>query len=333
MHNSPNLLHDSPILPPGCLARDYSCNMGTLERNRCRMVKLLEAIDAPEGVHASALDEVLLPRTSRSTAPTPVLYERCGVVVTSGCKFFHLPDLTVRYDARNFLMLTTPVPADCQTVAGKGEPFLAIAVRIDLNTLSELILAMTSLNGVERPVPARLEGDPRVHTPSMNAAIGQATRRLRECLRAPSEARILGPQRIREFLYRVLSSEGGDALRDLLLGDENRREVHRVMEHMHLHPAEPLQVTRLAKKVGMSESALYQHFKAVTGTSPVQYLKSLRLYKARQMMVHSLLPAAIAAERVGYSSPSQFSRDFRRTFGAPPAREAQRVRSAFGYEG
>ena len=100
---------------------------------------------------------------------------------------------------------------------------------------------------------------------------------------------------------------------------------------MHTACADPLDVAQLAHAAGMSSSALHFHFKAVTGTSPVQYLKTIRLHKARMLMVQESVGASLAANRVGYESPSQFSREFKRLFGAPPADEAQRVRAAFGF--
>jgi AraC-like DNA-binding protein len=99
---------------------------------------------------------------------------------------------------------------------------------------------------------------------------------------------------------------------------------------MHSDYAKPLDVSSLATEAGMSVSALHHHFKALTATSPLQYLKTIRLHKARMLMVQDSVGASIAAERVGYESPSQFSREFKRLFGAPPVDETQRLRATFG---
>ena len=136
---------------------------------------------------------------------------------------------------------------------------------------------------------------------------------------------------MRELLYRVLCSEGGRSLRDLLLVNENRTQIHRILQRMHTDYALPLDVGSIAEEAGMSVSAFHLHFKAVTSTSPVQYLKTIRLHKARMLMVQESIGASLAAGRVGYESASQFSREFKRLFGAPPADEAQRVRAAFGF--
>lgn len=154
---------------------------------------------------------------------------------------------------------------------------------------------------------------------------------LTAALTSVSDSRVLGPLLVRELLYRALRDSAGNTLRSLLLGSEARAHIHRVVQRMHLDYTESLDLSRMTHDVGMSASALHHHFKTVTGTSPVQYLKTLRLHKARMLMVQDSLHAAVAAERVGYASPSQCSREFKRLFGVPLAEEAERVRSAFGF--
>ncbi len=294
---------------------------------RDRMVALLQTLSTGNGARPCALEGVTLLRADRSCEPVPVLYEPCVVIVAQGRKRFHLPDQVLTYDARRFLLLTVPVPADCETEVATNGPFLGFAVRIDLTALGELLMQMppaVHVSDTGRP-------ETRVTAPAMDAELSGAAVRLLECLTSPVDARILGGQRIREVLYRVLMSSGGCALRELLLRNESRAQIHRILQRMHADYTSPLDVSKLARKVGMSTSALHFHFKAVTDTSPVQYQKTIRLHKARMLMVQEMIGAATAAERVGYDSASQFSREFRRMFGAPPATEAQRVRDAFGF--
>jgi AraC-like DNA-binding protein len=107
-------------------------------------------------------------------------------------------------------------------------------------------------------------------------------------------------------------------------------QIHTVLHRMHASYTEPLNVTRMAEEIGMSVSAFHHNFKAVTASSPLQYLKSVRLHKARMLIMHEGLGAAIAADRVGYESASQFSREFKRFFGNRPMEESKRVREMFG---
>jgi AraC-like DNA-binding protein len=160
--------------------------------------------------------------------------------------------------------------------------------------------------------------------------LSDATVRLLESLGSPADAKVLGPQIVREITYRVLCGMRGGALQALLLMGGTRTQILHILHRMHSDYALSLDVADLADEAGMSVSALHHHFKEVTATSPLRYLKTIRLHKARMLMVQEGMGASIAAERVGYESPSQFSRKFKRLFGAPPVDEAQRVRAMFG---
>ncbi len=322
----PHNTHCSRILAQFSIPA-YSGSMDSLAADRSRMVKLLSTLNAADGARPSLVEGVTLLRATRNSQPVPVLYEPCIVIVAQGQKRFHLPDQVLTYDARNFLLLTVPVPADCETTVSPEGPFLGVAVRIDLAILSDLLMKLDA--SARSPQPKQREA--RVSAPPMNLLLSNATVRLLECLRSPADAKVLGPQLVRELLYRVLCGEGGCLLRDLLLVNENRTQIHRILQRMHINYAAPLDVSALAREAGMSVSALHFHFKAVTASSPVQYLKTIRLHKARMMMVQESIGASLAAERVGYDSASQFSREFKRLFGAPPAEEAQKIRVAFGF--
>jgi len=170
-----------------------------------------------------------------------------------------------------------------------------------------------------------------IETP-VDLALSDATVRLLECLDSPVDASVLGPQIIREIHYRVLCGQQGGALQALLLTGGTRVLMHRILHRMHSEYAKPMDIASLANEAGMSVSALHHHFKGLTDTSPLQYLKTVRLHKARMLMVQEAIGAAVAAERVGYESPSQFSREFKRLFGASPTEETERMRMRLGIE-
>ncbi len=281
-----------------------------------------------EGIRPSLIDGVTLIRTTRSSTRVRVLYEPCIVIVAQGRKRLHLPDRVLTYDPGNYLVLTVPVPADCETEVRENEPFLAVAVRIDLAMLSDLLL---KIKPAERPIQTR-GWTHLCSAPRMTDAIGDVTIRLLESLLSPTDADVLGPQSIRELTYRVLCGEEGGSLHNLLLSNGSQTQIHRILHRMHADYASPIDISALAREAGMSISALHLHFKAATATSPIQYLKTIRLYKARTLMVQDAMRASAAAELVGYDSPSQFSREFKRLFGAPPADEAARVRASLGFK-
>ncbi len=139
---------------------------------------------------------------------------------------------------------------------------------------------------------------------------------------------MLAPLAERDILYRLLRDEAGAKLREIALADSRLQRVNRAIAWIKHNYREPIRVEELAGEARLSPSALHSHFKAVTGMSPLQYQKQLRLQEARRLILAGFLDAATAGHRVGYSSPSQFNREYRRLFGAPPARDIARLRSA-----
>lgn len=160
----------------------------------------------------------------------------------------------------------------------------------------------------------------------MTPVLEDAVVRLLECLRSPVDSRVLGRQIVREIVYRVLQDQGGGALRALATRSDQFMRIARVLNRMREDYAQPLNVDALARLASMSASTFHQHFKAVTGTSPLQYSKSVRLHRARLMMVDAGQTAASVASAVGYESASQFGREFKRLFGRTPGEEAAAAR-------
>jgi AraC-like DNA-binding protein len=296
-----------------------------IEKNRRRMVVLLSELTKGDGLHNTILDGVKVRRSDRSEARTPVMYEPSIYIVASGRKMGYVGERRLVYDQNNFLVLSVPLPFECEAETGDGEPLLALSVRMEIGVISELAATMDA--SLTRQSADTLSC---VHATPLDAALGDAAVRLLECLRAPVDAAVLGPAIQREITYRVLSGPRGETLFAMLGRNGQTAQIYAVLRRMHARCAEPLNVARVAAEVGMSVSALHHHFKAVTCTSPVQYLKAVRLHKARMLILHDGVGAAVAADRVGYESPSQFSREFKRFFGRSPIEESKRVHAMSG---
>lgn len=290
-----------------------------------RMTCLLGALATAEGMHPSKLEGVNLMRASQSIPRSQVLYEPGIVIVGQGRKRGYLGDRVFTYDAHNYLVLSVPLPFECETEASPQGPMLAVSIRVDLAVLGELLMKMDGPHGA--PTPAVPQA---IYSTELDLKLSETTVRLLECLAEPAETRILGPQIVREITYRVLCGEQGGALRAAAALHSRFGQVNRTVQRIHAEYARELTVEELAETAGMSASAFHQNFKAVTSTSPLQYLKTIRLHKARMLMVHEGLRAGMAAERVGYESSSQFSREFKRLFGASPLEETERVRRMLG---
>jgi AraC-like DNA-binding protein len=219
------------------------------------------------------------------------------------------------------------MPFECETEVGPDGPMLAVSIRVDLAMLSELLMKMD-----RRSVTSDGNDTHGMYSTPLDLPLSEATVRLLECLSCPIEAQILGPQIVREITYRVLCGSRGGSLRALIAINGRLSQIQRALEHMHANYAQVIDVGSLAANSGMSVSAFHHNFKAVTATSPLQYLKTIRLHKARMLMAVEGLSAGGAADRTGYQSASQFSREFKRFFGATPQEEATLVRRMLGLD-
>jgi AraC-like DNA-binding protein len=299
--------------------------MRPIEASNRRMTELLNALTTGEGTRPSTLDGVQLMRAALPQPRTAVLYEPSIVIVGQGRKRGYLAGRTYIYDPHNYLVLSVPMPFECETEPGPDGPMLAVSIRIDLAVLSELMMKMD--HGPRQLAPNGTYG--MCSTP-LDLALSEATVRLLESLTSPVDAQVLGPQIMREITYRMLCGEHGNSLRALIALNGRLGQIQRALQRMHANYSQTLDIACLAADASMSASAFHHHFKAVTATSPVQYLKTIRLHKARMLMVQEGINAGVAADRVGYESTSQFSREFKRCFGATPREEVTRMRITLG---
>jgi len=247
----------------------------------------------------------------------PLLYNTGIVVIGQGHKIGYLGDRTFRYDADTCLVLGVPVPFECESHATPAEPLLGIRIDIDLPSLHGLVARCGGrLGGDERgPATTHLGVEPvRMEGPLLSA-----TRRLLESLRDPIDRQVVGPTAVDEIVYRVLRSAHGRVLYALTRHDTPYANIARALERMHRDYPQPLTVEELARESAMGVSSFHRAFKQTTGESPLQYLKKLRLLKAKSLIAVEGRRVEEAAYRVGYASPSQFSREFKRYFQVPPS--------------
>lgn len=271
------------------------------------------------------LPDVRLLYGTQPYARTPVMYQPGIIFLFSGHKIGYINERVFRYDPNEYLLLTVPLPFECETFATEAVPLAGIRLNIDILQLQELLMDI---------------GEDELFRPSMAASgINSATltdeilcaiERLLDVMERPLDARILGKQIVREILYHILLGPGGGALLALVSRQTHFSLIGRVLKRIESQYTENLSVDQLAAEANMSVSAFHHNFKSVTSTSPLQYLKSYRLHKARMMMIHDGMKASAAALRVGYESASQFSREFKRYFGVTPGEDAARMRMMQG---
>jgi AraC-like DNA-binding protein len=289
--------------------------------NPKRLASLLNEVAVHEGIHQTLIEGVWVTRHSKPQPRTPVVYEPIIVVIGQGRKHGYLGDEVYVYDPLNYLVLSVPLPVECEWEASPEEPLLLVAISIEPTMLGEILLEM------DEPLPPFGPTPRGIATIPISEELSGAVIRLLECVKCPLDSRMLGRQTVREILYRVLRGEQGMLLRALASRDEHFTRIARVLKHVHTDYAEPLSVESMAKRACMSVASFHHNFKLVTACSPLQYLKRIRLDRARRLMAHDGYNASTAARAVGYESPSQFSREFKRLFGLTPVEEAEQTRA------
>jgi AraC-like DNA-binding protein len=287
--------------------------------SRTRWAELLDGLATKEGQSNSRMKQVRFIRVSDKCPRGPSVYEPSIVIVGQGRKIGYLGEKVYVYDQNNYLVLSVPLPFECETIAEPDRPFLAVSIDMESRVISELLSEMD--DGVS--APDEVTG---IYSTGLTEDLSCAVERLLECLGSEMESRILGPQIVREITYYVLKGPQGAGLRAVVNRDSRFAQIAKVLRRMHEDYSDDLDMRLLAKEANMSISAFHHSFKAVTSSSPLQYLKTIRLHKARALMAQEGLGAGSAAERVGYSSASQFSREFKRFFGESPREDAAKLR-------
>ncbi|SCC65404.1 AraC family transcriptional regulator [Kosakonia oryziphila] len=285
-----------------------------------KMIPALLALAPDEGYTRTRMKEIKLLRVNESMPHTPVLYEPCIVIVLQGKKTGLMGGEEFTYDPGHYLVVSAPLPFTSQTTASQQQPLLAMSVSLDVATIAELLIEMGDGDGRGNEKAGILFSTP------LGEELADTVYRLLMVLSDEEQSRILGPGILKELYYRVLIDTQGAAIRAALSGKGHFRQIAAAIRTMHTRFMDHIEVDMLAKEAGMSSPSFHRHFRVFTGTTPKQYLISIRLHQARFLMVKRNVTASEASFRVGYISPTQFSREFSRFFGCPPQKEAQRLR-------
>ena len=290
--------------------------------NRAELAKLIEQFTGRDGTWATTIPRLHLFRMSMPTEPLHSLHEPAFCLIVQGRKKALLGDKVFEYDAHKFLVVSVDCPiVGYVTEASPETPYLCVRLDLDPGMIGQLILDAGLGSAPEtRTCPA-------LHLSEVTSDIVDAVIRLVKLLGQPQDIGVLAPLAEREILYRLLTGEQGACLRQIAIVESRVQQVNRAIGWIKRNFREPFSIEHVAKEARMSTSALHSHFKAVTAMSPLQYQKQLRLQEARRLILSNAMDAATAGHSVGYESPSQFSREYARTFGAPPMRDIARMKA------
>jgi AraC-like DNA-binding protein len=274
---------------------------------------------APEGMWEAPVPGLTLFAASAPTEAMPIVYQPLLCLIVSGAKHTSLGERMFRYDAGKYLAVSVDLPVSGQVVEA---PYLALSVALDPAKVAGLILEMAHL-----PLAASATTATALQVHQADADLLDAILRLLRLLDRPGDIPVLAPMLEREVLWRLLQGPAGPMVRQIGLAESRLSQVNRAIQWLAANFAAPMQVDDLARLAGMSPASFHRHFKAVTTLSPLQYQKQLRLQAARARLLSAPGDVAGAGFSVGYDSASQFSREYARLFGAPPGRDAARLRA------
>ncbi|MBQ0958873.1 AraC family transcriptional regulator [Ideonella sp. 4Y11] len=270
----------------------------------------------------AALPDLRLIRNDQPYSNLCGAYEPCVALIVQGRKRLSLGGAVFDYGPERYLIASMDLPVTAALLEASPErPYLAVALRLDPREIASLMLEAPPMPGQQR-----LDDDRALGTGAVTPALLDAFDRLLALLEQPADIAALAPLIQREIHYRLLTGDAGARLRQMATAGSPSQQIARAVALLNQRFDQPLRVDDLAREAGMGASVFHQRFKAHTAMSPLQYQKALRLSEARRLMLSDRLDAAAAAYRVGYESPSQFSREYARRFGAPPARDIAALR-------
>ncbi|WP_397451561.1 AraC family transcriptional regulator N-terminal domain-containing protein [Pseudomonas sp. NA-150] len=294
-----------------------------MEKQRVELASIIRRFAPEDGSFPTAVPQLHMVCHDHPLQSIPTLVQPALCILAQGSKEVSLGEETYTYDPLNYLVISVAMPmSGCIQHASPERPNLSARLDIDPAQINALIAEAGPMS-----VPTRPSGR-GLYVEKIDAQLLDAVLRLARLLATPKDIAMLAPLIQREILYRLLRSPEGYRLYEIAISNSQTHRVTQAVKWLNNHFEQPLRIEELAREVNLSVSTLHHRFKSVTAMSPLQYQKQLRLQEARRLMLADGLDASAAGYRVGYESPSQFSREYSRLFGAPPSRDLARLRKS-----
>lgn len=278
----------------------------------------VNGLETLEGIVPTAIKGVNFYRVSHGSGRQPLTYQSGIIVMGKGHKTIHLGEQSVCYGPGDYLVIGVPMPLECEAFSRPGESILGISIDVDSQLLHALVNQLAEAKGGQQYGKDITALDLGISSQSYCDVLEESFKRLLLAMLSEVEAQIIGESIVKEIIYRILIGKNGHVLFDLARHDGHYARIAKVLNRIHKEYSNALTVEGLAEQANMSLSGFHKAFRQVTAESPLQYLKKIRLNKARELIQNEGRRASDAAMLVGYSSASQFSREFKRHFNATP---------------
>lgn len=295
-----------------------------INKHQNELGKLIERHVEGDGSHATAIPSMSFIRHSKLTGPSYGVYKPSFCIVVQGAKEVWLAEERFKYSPADYLVASVDLPVIAQvTEASPNVPYLGFKLEFTPGQILEVL------------GDSQVEARPKEYTKramfvcQMESSLMDAVIRLARLLDNPEDIPVLAPLITKEILYRVLQGQHGVVLEQIAVAGSSTARIRDAIEHIMNNFDRSFRIEELAEIANMGVSSLHRHFKEVTAMSPIQFQKQLRLQEARRLLLSESTDAADVAFRVGYESPSQFSREYSRMFGLPPIEDVRRLRSQY----
>ncbi|HHG3571764.1 TPA: AraC family transcriptional regulator N-terminal domain-containing protein [Vibrio parahaemolyticus] len=290
-----------------------------------KLVKLIDRWTGDANQYDTPISGLRFSRWTTPTPPTSYTHNPSICLIAQGRKRVLLGEESFIYDANHFLISSVDLPIIANIIeASEEQPYLGLIMELDLTEISQLIVDS------ELAFTQSKEAQKGIAVGELSESLLGAFVRLAELLDEGQNIKILAPIIKREIFYRLLMSEQGTRLHQIVTAGSHSHQIAKAIDWLKNNFVKPLSVGDLASYTGMSKSSFYTHFRSMTSMTPLQFQKKLRLSEARRLMLTENLDAMAATFKVGYESPSQFSREYSRLFGAPPSKDIKSLRENLG---
>ncbi|MFE8699953.1 AraC family transcriptional regulator N-terminal domain-containing protein [Cytobacillus sp. FJAT-54145] len=293
-----------------------------IDKKQQVLANLIKCNSGEDGVHQTKIPSLFFIRESNVTEPLYGVYKPSFCMIVQGEKEVFLAQENFKYSPADYLVASADLPVTGQVIKASSEaPYLALKLEFTPSQILEVV------------GNAKIQAGGNKHTKramfvsKIESSLLDAVVRLASLLENPKDIPVLAPLFTKEILYRVLQGPYGDTLKQMAMEGSHGYRIRDVIDHIVGNYDQSFRIEELAELANMSVASLHRHFKDVTGMSPIQFQKQLRLQEARRLLLSESADAADAAFRVGYESPSQFSREYSRMFGLPPREDINRLRN------